>query len=107
MDHNQSQKCLSGIDWRSPAQRQQMQSVAGETEADASLEAIEARASENRQYSHCGTLGAVSRGMARGGGLRRYQCKACKKNCNAATGTAFPILIEKSPNPSSVLSCHK
>ena len=89
MDHNQSQKCLSGIDWRSPAQRQQMQSVAGETEADASLEAIEARASENRQYSHCGTLGAVSRGMARGGGYDAISARPARRTVTQQPAQLF------------------
>ena len=71
MDHNQFQDWLSGIDGLSPAQRQQTQGVLqGETEATASLAVIEARLAENHQCPHCGTPGAVSRGMARG--LRRY-----------------------------------
>ena len=43
---------------------------AGETEAIASLAAIEARLAETRQCPHCDTPGAVSQGMARE--LRRY-----------------------------------
>ena len=34
-----------------------------------------------------------SKGMARG--MRRYQCKACKKTFNAATGTALQGLHKK------------
>ena len=67
--------------------------VVGENEAIASLAAIEARLAETRQCPHCGTPGAVSKGMARG--LRRYQCKACKKTFNAATGTAIQGLHNK------------
>ena len=55
--------------------------------------AIEARLPETRQCPHCDTAGAVSRVMARG--LRRYQCKACKKTFTAATGTALQGLHKK------------
>ena len=88
MDHKQFQEWLSGIEGLSPAQRQQAQAVLlGEAEPSASLAAIEARVAEDREYPHCGTPGAVSRGKTRG--LRRYQCKACNKTFNAATGTAL------------------
>ena len=81
MDHNQFQEWLSGVDELSQAQKQQVQGVLSrEAEEIASLEAIEARLAETRQCPHCDTLGAVSRGMARG--LRRYQCKACKETFN-------------------------
>ena len=65
----------------------------GKTEAVASLEAIEAKLAETRQCPHCDTSGAVSRGRTRG--LRRYQCKACKKTFNAATGTALQGVHKK------------
>ena len=88
MDHNQFQEWLSGIDWLSSEQKQQAQDVLlGKPEGAASLEAIEARMAKSRLCPHCDTSGAVSRGTARG--LRRYQCKACKKTFNAATGTAL------------------
>ena len=94
MEHNKFQEWLSGIEWLSPAQKQQAQGVLlGETEAGAWLEAIEARLAENRQCPHCDTPGAISRGTARG--LRRYQCNACKKTFNAATGTALQGLHKK------------
>ena len=77
MDHKQFQDWLSGIDYLSPAQRQQTEAVfLGDTETSASLAAIEAAVGEDRQCPHCGTPGAISRGKARG--LRRYQCKECK-----------------------------
>ena len=78
----------------SPAQNQQPQYVLqGETEAVASLEATEAKLAETRQCPHCDTPGAVSQGKARG--LRRYQCKACKKTFNAATDTALQGVHKK------------
>ena len=94
MDHTQFQDWLSDIDGLSSQQKSAAKSVlSGETEAIASLAAIEARLAETRQCPHCGTPGAVSKGMARG--LRRYQCKACKKTFNAATGTAIQGLHNK------------
>ena len=57
------------------------------TEAVASLVAIEAKVVETRQCPHCDTLGAFSWGKAHG--RRRYQCKAYKKTYNTATGTAL------------------
>ena len=94
MVHNQFQEWLSGVDGLSQAQKQQLQGVlSGEAEEIASLEAIEARLAETRQCPHCNTLGAVSKGMARG--LRRYQCKAGKKTFNAATGTTLQGLHNK------------
>ena len=94
MDHSQFQEWLSCIDSLSETQKQQAQAVLlGETEASASLMAIEARVAEERKCPHCYTSGAVSRGMARG--LRRYQCKSCNKTFNAATGTALQGLHNK------------
>ena len=94
MDHTQFQDWLSDIDGLSSQQKSAAKSVlSGENEAIASLAAIEARLAETRQCPHCGTPGAVSKGMARG--LRRYQCKACKKTFNAATGTAIQGLHNK------------
>ena len=95
MVHDQFQEWLSGEDRLSQAQGQKLQGVLlGETKAVASLEAIEARLTENRQCPHCDTPGVVSRGMARG--LRRYQSKACKKTFNVAAGTALQGLHKKS-----------
>ena len=85
---------IGAISLLSPAQKQQTQCVLqGETEAVPSLEAIEAKLAETRQCPHRDTPGAVSRGKARG--LRRYQCKACKKTFNAATGTALQGIHKK------------
>ena len=94
MDYKQFQEWLSGIEQLSPAQRQQAEAVfMGGSEASASLAAVEASVGEDRQCPHCGTPGAVSRGKARG--LRRYQCKGCKKTFNAATGTPLAGLHRK------------
>ena len=94
MDHKAFQAWLSGIDGLSLAQRQQAQAVLlGESEPSASLAVIEARIAEDGECPHCGTLGAVSRGTARG--LRRYQCKACNKTFTATTGTALQGLHKK------------
>ena len=94
MDHNHFQELLSAISRLSPAQIQQVQSVLqGETEAVASLEAIEAKLAETRMCPRCNTPRAVSRGKARG--LQRYMCKACKRTFNAATGTALQGVHKK------------
>ena len=94
MDHKQFQNWVSGIDDLSPEQREQTQGLlSGVTGENASLMAIEAQLAETRQCPHCDTSGAISKGMARG--LRRYQCKACKKTFNAATGTALQGLHKK------------
>ena len=88
---HQFQEGLSGLDRFIPAQRQQVQGLSlRKAEAGASLEA---RLSENRQCPHCDTSGTASRGMARG--LRRYQCKVCKKTFNAAIGTILQGLHKK------------
>ena len=94
MGHKQFQEWLSGIDHLSPAQRQQTEAVfPGDTETSVSLAAIEAAVGEDRQCPHCGTPGAISRGKARG--LRRYQCKGCRKTFNAVTGTPLSGLHRK------------
>ena len=64
MDHTQFQDLLSSIDGLSSQQKLALKSVlSGETEAAASLAAIEARLAETRQCPHCGTPGAVSKGV--------------------------------------------
>ena len=79
MDHTQFQEWLSGIDQLSATQRLQAEAVfLGASDRSASLAAVETSVGEDRQCSHCGTPGAVSRGKARG--LRRYQCKGRSKN---------------------------
>ena len=97
MDDNQFQSWVSGVKGFRPAQRlQRLQTqglLSGVTGKNASLMAIDARLAETRQCPHCNTAEAASRGMARG--LRRYQCKACKKTFNAATGTALQGLHKK------------
>ena len=94
MEHKQFQNWVSGVDALSQGQRQQTQGLlSGVSDENASLMAIEARLAETRQCPHCNTAGAVSRGMARG--LRRYQCKACKKTFNAVTGTTLRGLHKK------------
>ena len=94
MDHKKYQNWVAGIDELSPPQKEQTQDLlSGVTGENASLMAIEAQLEESRQCPHCKTSGAVSKGMARG--LRRYQCKACNKSFNAATGTALQGLHKK------------
>ena len=94
MDHRQFQEWLSWIDQPGPAQRQQAEAgLSGGPEASASLAAIEDSVGEGRRCPHCGTPGAISRGKARG--LRRYQCKGCRKTLNAATGTPLSGLHRK------------
>ena len=94
MNNQQFQEWLLGPDHLSPAQWQQTEAVfPGDTETSASLAAIEAAVGEDRQCPHCGTPGTISRGKARG--LRRYQCKGCRKTFNAATGTPLSGLHRK------------
>ncbi len=94
MDHKQFQEWLSGIDQLSPVQRREVEALfSGGSQASTSVTAIETRVGEDRRCPHCGTSGAVSRGKARG--LRRYQCKGCKKTFNAATGTPLSGLHRK------------
>ena len=94
MDHSKFQKLLSDLGWLSPTQKQQAIDVlSGESQASASLTAIEARVAEKRQCPHCNTPGAVSHGMGRG--LRRYRCKARRKTFNATTGTSLHGLHKK------------
>ena len=94
MDHKKYQNWVSGIDELSPLQKVQTQDLlSGVTGENASLMAIEAQLEETGQCPHCKASGAVSKGMARG--LRRYQCKACNKSFNAATGTALQGLHNK------------
>jgi len=94
MEDERFEDLLSGVESLSPAQRRRLQSaLMREPEAAVTLSAIEANVSEDRQCLHCGTPGAVSRGKARG--LRRYQCKSCRKTFNAATGTPLQGLHNK------------
>ncbi len=82
------------MDPLSPAQRQQAEAVfLGDRETSASLAGVEAAVGEDRQCPPCGTPGALSLGQARG--LRRYQCKGCKKTFNAATDTPLSSLHRK------------
>jgi len=48
---------------------------------------------EDRFCPHCAELGAISHGTE--GGLRRYQCKACRKTFRSTTGTALRGLHKK------------
>ena len=94
MDHKQFQEWLSGMDHLSPAQWQQTEAVfLGDRETSASLAAIEAAVGEDRQVTALWHARSLSRGKARG--LRRYQCKECRKTFNAATGTPLSGLHRK------------
>ena len=82
MDYRQFQKWLSGIDPLGTAQRKALEALfSGGSQASASLAAVEASTEKNRRCPHCGTPGAASRGKARG--VRRYQCKGCRKTFTA------------------------
>ncbi len=86
MDNEQFQCWLAGIDSLSAAQRREAEAVfSGRTGSGSSLAAVELAVDADRHCPHCGKPGAVSRGKARG--LRRYQCKICRRTFNAATGT--------------------
>ena len=94
MDHSKFQKLLSDLGWLNPAQKQQvMDVILGESQANASLTAIEARVASSRQCPHCNTPGAISHGMRQG--MRRYKCKACRKTFTATTGTSLHGLHKK------------
>ena len=94
MDHSKFQKLLSDLGWLNPAQKQQvMDVILGESQASASLTAIEARVASSRQCPHCNTPGAISHGMRQG--MRRYKCKACRKTFTATTGTSLHGLHKK------------
>ena len=94
IDHKKYQGWVSGIDELSLPQKEQTQDLlSGVTGENASLMAIETQLAETRQCPHCNTAGAIAKGVKRG--LRRYQCKACKKTFNAATGTALQGLHKK------------
>ncbi len=71
--------------------------LSGQSQASASLAAVEAGVGEDRRCPRCGTPGAVSRGRANG--LRRCQCKGCKRTFNAATGTPLAGLRHKDRLP--------
>ena len=86
MDTKRFQDWLAGIDNLSGAQRAEAVGVlSGQPDDVLSLVAVEATVEEDRRCQHCDTPGAISRGKARG--LRRYQCKGCRRTFNAATGT--------------------
>ena len=94
MDRKKFQDWLAGVDNLSHAQRTEALAVlSGQPDSVLSLAAIEASVEEDRRCPHCGTPDAVSRGKARG--LRRYQCKGCKRTFNAATGTPLSGLHRK------------
>ena len=94
MDGKRFQDWLAGIDSLSQAQCAEALAVlSGQPDDVLSLAAVEATVEEDRRCPHCGTPGAVSRGRARG--LRRYQCKGCKRTFNAATGTPLSGLHRK------------
>jgi len=91
MDRKAFQVWLSEIDELTPSQKLDVAEIlAGRAIGGASRAAIEVMVGEDRPCPHCATLGAVSRGTARG--LRRYRCKACGKSFNALTGTPLSAL---------------
>ena len=94
MDTKRFQDWLAGIDNLSGAQRAEAVGVlSGQPDDVLSLAAVEATVEEDRRCPHCDTPGAISRGKARG--LRRYQCKGCRRTFNAATGTPLSGLHHK------------
>ena len=94
MDRKKFQDWRAGVDNLSHAQRTEALAVlSGQPDSVLSLAAIEASVEGDRRCPHCGTPGAISRGKARG--LRRYQCKGCKRTFNAATGTPLSGLHRK------------
>ena len=96
MDHASFQEWLANIEQLSSMQYQQAKTAfsGGPYEMEAaSLAAIEASVGDDRKCRHCGAPGAISRGKSRG--LRRYQCKACNRTFNAATGTPLSGIHKK------------
>ncbi len=94
MGNGRFQEQLSEMEKLTAAQRTEAEAaLCGQSQASASLAAVEAGVGEDRRCPRCGTPGAVSRGRANG--LRRCQCKGCKRTFNAATGTPLAGLRHK------------
>jgi len=82
MEQERFQEWLSKLDGISPSQRRQLvASLEAGAVQTSSLSAIDVSVGEDRRCPHCAVLRAISRGKARG--LRRYQCKTCRKIVNA------------------------
>ena len=95
MKYSEFQSWLSQITELSPEQKEVAQDVlqGKPTESNMSLATIEARVNKERICPHCRASGAMSRGKNRG--LKRYQCKSCKRTFNALTGTKLSGLHYK------------
>ena len=96
MDHASFQKWMANIEQLCLMQYQQAEAAfsGGSEEMEAaSLAAIEVSVGDDRKCRHCGPPGAISRGKSRE--LRRYQCKACNRTFNAATGTSLQGIHKK------------
>lgn len=66
--------------------------LVAEDEAAASVEIIETQQVPSG-CPHCGSKGMVRNGSANG--LQRYKCGACRRTCNALTGTPLAHLRQK------------
>jgi len=60
---------------------------------EASIDLIESRFEKRKRCPHCGGGALLRWGSAHR--LQRYRCRACKKTCNALTGTALARLRYK------------
>ena len=94
MERREFQAWLSSVDTLSAAQKAEaVEILAGRPVGEASVAAIELGVDEDRCCPHCGTLGAVANGKARG--MQRYLCRTCKRTFGALTGTRLSGLHRK------------
>lgn len=94
MDTGEFRGWLARLDELTPEQRHTVhEALAGRPAEAEVIAAVEDRMPCERLCPHCGTDGAVKRGLANG--LRRYRCKGCGKSFNALTGTPLARLRHK------------
>jgi transposase-like protein len=85
---------LSGVEELTPEQRQEVhETLSGRAPGAEVAARVEERVAAERHCPHCGSDGAVKRGLANG--LQRYRCKGCGQSFNALTGTPLARLRHK------------
>ncbi len=94
-DENASIACiLALIDRLSPLDRERLEAaLASGSDLGKVLAAREGLVAADRPCPHCGTTGAVRRGLV--SGLIRYRCRECHRTFNALTGTPLARLQKK------------
>ncbi len=94
MKHQQFRDLLAQLEELTQTQKRQVvEAVTASDTGQASITAIEMSVDEARICPHCQAPGAIARG--RNNGLRRDQCKACRRTFNAVTGTPLQGLHHK------------